>query len=201
MITSILEYSQSLTAPGVVKSLSNPARIDQTYLNKVIEASRGDAKKEAKKIGISINVKGKKVPKDPATSGAAKQEQNIAQVTQKLEAIEIEGYSDDEDEKADEHISTSVDFYRKQSEALNAAADKLERGFSLSKAVQEEKIPELMKRKTSMQQNLEYEMGGIQKIREAKQQEWERPMETLKVQTEEGEYFELTSPAMPKEEN
>jgi hypothetical protein len=203
MITSILDYSQSVNAPGVVKSLSNPSRIDQAYLTKIIEASKGDAKKEApKKIGININFK-KGGDKGSKTSDTAVGQQVVdqAKVNEKLAALTVEGYSDDEDEKIDEktQVSTNVEFYRKQSETLKAAADKIERAFSLNKAVQEDKIPELMKRKTSMQQNLEFEMGGIQKIREAKEQEWDRPQDIVKGQTEEGDFFEITSPAVPRD--
>lgn len=203
MITSILEYSQSINAPGVVKSLSNPTRIDQAYLNKVIEASRGEIKKEEpKKIGIAVKIRGKGGDKSASgeqKNSPAKQEQ--AAINEKLQALAIDGYSDDEDDGPQGNIASSVDFYRKQSETLKAAADKIERGFSLNKAVQDEKIPELMKRKTSMQANLEFEMGGIQKIREAKEKEWDRPQETIKGKTDDGEFFEITSPALPKDAN
>jgi hypothetical protein len=76
-------------------------------------------------------------------------------------------------------------------------ADKIERNLSLNKAVQEEKIPELLKIKTSMQQSLEQEIGGLGKIREYKQQEWDRPQITHKVQTESGEEIDILSPAVP----
>ena len=60
MITSMLEYSQSINAPGVAKSLADPTNIDKAYLQKVIDASKGDIKKdEPKKIGIAVKIRGK----------------------------------------------------------------------------------------------------------------------------------------------
>ena len=40
-------------------------------------------------------------------------------------------------------------------------ANRVERKFSLAKQVTEDKISELLKRKTSMQMNLESEIGGL----------------------------------------
>ena len=40
-------------------------------------------------------------------------------------------------------------------------ANRVERKFSLTKQVSEEKIPELLKRKSSLQMNLESEIGGL----------------------------------------
>ena len=80
---------------------------------------------------------------------------------------------------------------------MGEAANKVERSFSLNKACQEEKIPELLKRKTSLQQTLQVEMGGVNKIREHKQNEWERPQEMVEGKTEEGENFTISAPAKP----
>jgi hypothetical protein len=62
---------------------------------------------------------------------------------------------------------------------MQEVANKIERGFSLNKAVQEEKIPELLKRKTSMQKTLESDIGSMQKINALKMEEWDRPVERI----------------------
>lgn len=54
------------------------------------------------------------------------------------------------------------------SQQMEKKAGNIERHFSLNKGVADEKIPELLKRKTSLQQNLENTLGSVQKIRNAK---------------------------------
>lgn len=82
---------------------------------------------------------------------------------------------------------------------MQDVADKIERSFSLNKTVNEEKIPELIKRKTSLQGALQAELGGIQKIREVKEQEWDRPQELFTGKTDDGESYEIKKPAAPKD--
>lgn len=55
----------------------------------------------------------------------------------------------------------------------------------------------MLKRKTSLQQNLEAELGGIQKVREAKYTESE--LEQTTGQTEDGQQFAISQPAEPKD--
>jgi len=77
MFTNILEYGSNQFTPGVIKSLSNQKNIDQTYLAKVVSASKGESvKKEVPKLGINLKMKkdqsknkaGKPSPKVGATS-------------------------------------------------------------------------------------------------------------------------------------
>ena len=75
--------------------------------------------------------------------------------------------SDDDKNPCDLDVETAItmaeniEFYRKQSEQMEDLANRVERKFSLAKQVTEDKIPELLKRKTSMQMNLESEIGGL----------------------------------------
>ena len=55
----------------------------------------------------------------------------------------------------------NLEFYRKKSVEMEDLANRVERKFSLTKQVSEEKIPELLKRKSSLQMNLESEIGGL----------------------------------------
>jgi hypothetical protein len=55
----------------------------------------------------------------------------------------------------------NLEFYRKKSAEMEDLANRVERKFSLTKHVSEEKIPELLKRKSSLQMNLESEIGGL----------------------------------------
>lgn len=79
-------------------------------------------------------------------------------------------------------------------------ANRVERRFSLSKQVTEEKIPELLKRKTSLQQTLETEVGGLQKLREARISERDVAQDTQLVKLESGESVELSSPDIKENE-
>ena len=75
--------------------------------------------------------------------------------------------SDDDKNPCDLDVKTAIamveniEFYRKKSTEMEDLANRVERKFSLTKQVSEEKIPELLKRKSSLQMNLESEIGGL----------------------------------------
>jgi hypothetical protein len=148
-----------------VKSLSNEKKIDWEYLNRVIEGSRAGKKPKSEKMGIHIDF-GKKT-KRPGFSHSATSPKNSQQTqasphkqtedVEKLANLKVEGYSDDEneDELDEVEIVKKLEFYHKKSIQMEQIADKVERSFSLTKSATEDKIPELIKRKSSLKQELD----------------------------------------------
>jgi hypothetical protein len=94
-----------------------------------------------------------------------------------------------------------MEFFRKQSQQMQDVADSIERRLSLNKQVSEEKVPELLKRKTSLQETLVVDLGGIQKIREVKNKEWKRAQQLQAGTTDSGVAFEIRSPAPPTDKD
>lgn len=143
------------------------------YLNKVIEASKQRVETQKKP---QLNIKFGKVKSEVNKN----QEQSVTQLAKtnselaknQLANLDLGDSDDDEDDQVNVDTATAMaenlDFYRKQSAQMENLANRVEKQFSLSKQVTEEKIPELLKRKTSMQMNLESDIGGVQKVREAK---------------------------------
>jgi hypothetical protein len=203
MITNMLEYGSSKFTPGIAKSLSNDKNLDKAYLQKVIEGCKGETKKEPAKMGLKINIAKKKEPKKPVEKTVAKPKDQVSNDLEKLN-IDIEDSSDEDALEADllaqKQMDEKVEFYRKQSSQMMEVANKIERGFSLNKAVTEQKIPELLKRKTSLQQSLQVDVGSALKIKTMKDAEWDRPHDKKSGKTEEGEEFEISTPLEPVDE-
>lgn len=170
----------------------------------MIEGCKGEKKDPPKKVGVKINFgKGKK---GASSKGASKKEspKTVEKTPDTIDSLDIKGYSDDEEGdvevSAAEKTAEGLEFYRRQSQQLKEKADTIERQFSLNKSVAEDKIPELLKRKTSLQQNLENQMGSVQKIRNIKLQQWEVPQDVVTGKDEDGQEFELRIPQTKQEE-
>ncbi len=143
------------------------------YLNKVIEASKQRVETQKKpKLNIKFGKVKSEVNKNQEQSVTQLAKTNSELAKNQLANLDLGDSDDDEDDQVNVDTATAMaenlDFYRKQSAQMENLANRVEKQFSLSKQVTEEKIPELLKRKTSMQMNLESDIGGVQKVREAK---------------------------------
>lgn len=96
-------------------------------------------------------------------------------------------------------MAQNIEFYRKQSAQLDNMATKIERNLSTNRA--DEKKPELLKRKSSLQQNLECQLGGAHMLRQAILQEQSQENEKVLVELESGGTIELSSPKLPQYES